>query len=33
VGIVADSDPDREWDEIELKFRPILDELESTDSA
>ncbi|XVH31398.1 isochorismate synthase [Haloferacaceae archaeon DSL9] len=28
VGLVADSDPDREWDEIELKFRPILDELE-----
>ena len=29
VGIVDDSDPDREWDEIELKFRPILDELET----
>ncbi|WP_253736929.1 isochorismate synthase [Halohasta salina] len=29
VGIVGDSDPDREWDEVELKFRPILDELES----
>ena len=29
VGIVDDSDPDREWDEVELKFRPILDELES----
>ena len=29
VGIVADSDPDREWDEVELKFRPILDELEA----
>jgi len=28
VGIVADSDPDREWDEIQLKYRPILDELE-----
>lgn len=28
VGIVGDSDPDREWDEVELKFRPILDELE-----
>ncbi|WP_207589093.1 isochorismate synthase [Halomontanus rarus] len=26
-GIVADSDPDDEWDEIQLKFRPILDEL------
>jgi menaquinone-specific isochorismate synthase len=29
VGIVGDSDPDAEWDEVELKFRPILDELES----
>ncbi len=28
VGVVADSDPDREWDEIQLKYRPILDELE-----
>ncbi|MFB6126985.1 MAG: isochorismate synthase MenF [Halolamina sp.] len=28
VGIVADSDPDAEWDEVELKFRPMLDELE-----
>ncbi|GAB3025240.1 isochorismate synthase [Natronobiforma cellulositropha] len=26
-GIVADSDPADEWDEIQLKFRPILDEL------
>jgi len=26
-GIVADSDPDDEWDEVQLKFRPILDEL------
>ncbi|MFA9415628.1 isochorismate synthase MenF [Natrinema sp. HArc-T2] len=26
-GIVADSDPDEEWDEVQLKFRPILDEL------
>jgi len=28
VGVVADSDPDREWDELQLKYRPILDELE-----
>ena len=28
VGIVGDSDPDREADEIELKYRPLLDELE-----
>ena len=28
VGIVADSDPDREWDEVQLKYRPILDALE-----
>jgi len=27
VGIVADSDPDHEWDEVQLKFRPILDAL------
>ncbi len=26
-GIVADSDPDEEWDEVQLKFRPVLDEL------
>ena len=31
VGIVADSDPDREWDEVQLKYRPILDELERED--
>ena len=29
VGIVGDSNPDEEWDEVELKFRPMLDELES----
>jgi menaquinone-specific isochorismate synthase len=28
VGLVADSDPDREWDEVQLKYRPVLDELE-----
>jgi menaquinone-specific isochorismate synthase len=27
AGIVADSDPDREWDEVQLKYRPMLDEL------
>jgi menaquinone-specific isochorismate synthase len=27
-GIVADSDPDREWDEVQLKYRPVLDALE-----
>jgi menaquinone-specific isochorismate synthase len=27
AGIVADSDPDREWTELQLKYRPILDEL------
>ncbi|TKX58795.1 isochorismate synthase [Halorubrum sp. SS7] len=31
VGIVSDSDPDREWDEVQLKYRPILDELEGDD--
>ena len=33
VGLVADSDPDREWDEIQLKYRPILDELEAGNGA
>ncbi len=28
VGVVADSGPDAEWDEVQLKYRPILDELE-----
>ena len=28
AGIVSDSDPDEEWDELQLKFRPILDELD-----
>jgi menaquinone-specific isochorismate synthase len=28
AGIVADSDPSREWDEVQLKYRPMLDELE-----
>jgi menaquinone-specific isochorismate synthase len=27
AGIVDDSDPDEEWDELQLKYRPILDEL------
>ncbi|MFN8530494.1 MAG: isochorismate synthase [Anaerolineae bacterium] len=27
AGIVADSDPDKEWDEIEWKFKPMLDAL------
>ena len=32
VGIVSDSDPDREWDEVQLKYRPILDELNGDDT-
>ncbi len=27
AGIVADSDADEEWDELQLKYRPVLDEL------
>jgi len=27
AGIVRDSDPDSEWDELQLKYRPVLDEL------
>jgi len=27
AGIVADSDPDEEYDELQLKYQPILDEL------
>ncbi|WP_435065429.1 isochorismate synthase [Halobaculum sp. EA56] len=30
-GIVADSDPDDEWDELQPKVRPIMDELERDD--
>ena len=30
-GIVADSDPDEEWAEVQHKFRPVLDELERPD--
>jgi len=28
-GLVRDSDPDEEWDELQLKYRPILDQLRS----
>ncbi len=28
AGIVGDSDPDSEWDELQLKYRPVMDELE-----
>jgi len=30
AGIVADSDPRREWEEVQLKFQPILNALEKT---
>jgi len=29
AGIVADSDPEREWKEVRLKFRPVLEALEA----
>lgn len=28
VGIVSDSDPDDEWEEVQLKYRPVLDALQ-----
>lgn len=28
-GIVRDSEPDEEWDELQLKYRPVLDQLRS----
>lgn len=31
-GIVADSDPDREWEETNMKFRPILEALKPVES-
>ncbi|WP_435160305.1 isochorismate synthase [Halorubrum sp. SY-15] len=33
VGVVADSEPNREWDEVQLKYRPILDELDRDAAA
>jgi menaquinone-specific isochorismate synthase len=33
VGIVADSVPQREWDETALKFRPMLGALGIRDQA
>jgi menaquinone-specific isochorismate synthase len=32
-GIVGDSDPEEEWAEVRLKFRPILDELDREDGG
>ncbi|GAA0302362.1 isochorismate synthase [Halarchaeum salinum] len=33
AGIVADSDPDTEWAEVQLKYRPILDVFETGEGA
>lgn len=33
AGIVADSDPEKEWSETELKFRPILEALAASQGA
>ncbi|OIB57971.1 isochorismate synthase [Natrialba sp. SSL1] len=32
-GLVADSDPHDEWEEVQLKFRPILDELRPEEAS